>query len=98
MRLTGWIPDEELRGIYGKCIGTVNPSTYEGYGLAVSESLAAGLPTIASDIPPHREIGGDAVLYFEAGDEVELASLLESLAGDPVRRAELARAARRRHQ
>ncbi len=96
-RMTGWISDEELRALYEACCGTVNPSTYEGYGLSVAESLAAGLPTIASDIPPHREIGGDAVLYFEPGDAGSLAGLMLRLSRDPARRAEMALASRRRH-
>jgi glycosyltransferase involved in cell wall biosynthesis len=77
----GWLPDEELERIYERVLGTVNPSTYEGYGLPVAESLARGLPTIASDIPPHREIGGDAVLYFPPGDAAALAARIEELSG-----------------
>lgn len=96
--MTGWISDEELRDLYGESIGTISPSNYEGYGLSVSESIAAGLPTIASDIPPHREIGGDAALYFTPGDAVSLAALIRGLIADPARRAELAEAARKRHQ
>ncbi len=96
--MTGWISDEELRSLYGQSIGTISGSSYEGYGLSVSESLAAGLPTIASDIPPHREIGGDAALYFEPGDAAELARLIDGLVSDARRRGELARASRQRHE
>lgn len=34
----------------------VFPSDYEGFSLAMIEKMAAGLPVIASDIPPFREI------------------------------------------
>jgi glycosyltransferase involved in cell wall biosynthesis len=93
--LTGWIDDEGLERLYATCAGTVNPSTYEGYGLPVAESMARGLPTIASDIPPHREVAGEAALYFEPGDASELARTLVRLAGDrelQQRMGELARA------
>ncbi|MBK5233913.1 MAG: glycosyltransferase [Thermoleophilia bacterium] len=96
--MTGWISDEELRDLYGRSIGTISASSYEGYGLSVSESLAAGLPTVASDIPPHREIGGDAALYFTPGDADALARLIDAVVSDPGRRNELARAARQRHE
>jgi glycosyltransferase involved in cell wall biosynthesis len=94
--LTGWLPDEQLRGLYGRCSGTINPSTYEGYGLPVAESLADGLPTIASDIPPHREIAADAALYFAPGDAAALAGALGAFARDPELRDDLARRAAER--
>jgi glycosyltransferase involved in cell wall biosynthesis len=91
--LTGWLPDEQLRDLYGRCCGTINPSTYEGYGLPVAESLADGLPTIASDIPPHREVAGDAALYFEPGDAAALAAQLGAFLREPSLREDLARRA-----
>jgi glycosyltransferase involved in cell wall biosynthesis len=94
--LTGWLPDEQLRDLYSRCAGTINPSTYEGYGLPVAESLADGLPTVASDIPPHREIAGDAALYFEPGDATALAGLLDELRRDSGLRDDLARRAMER--
>jgi glycosyltransferase involved in cell wall biosynthesis len=68
---------------------------YEGYGLPVAESVARGLPTIASDIPPHREIGADAVLYFPPGDARALADRIAEARGryDELAGAALARSA-----
>jgi glycosyltransferase involved in cell wall biosynthesis len=40
----------------------------EGFGLVVAESLAAGIPTILSDIPPHREFGLPDRCYFPVDD------------------------------
>jgi hypothetical protein len=92
----GWVGDEELERLYATAVATVSPSTYEGYGFPVADSLARGLPTIASDIPPHREIGGDAVLYFPPGNATALAACIREL---PTRWEELAAAAltRARH-
>lgn len=96
--LTGWLPDEELRDLYGRCAGTINPSTYEGYGLPVAESLADGLPTIASDIPPHREVAADAALYFEPGNAIALADLLGRVVREPGLRDDMTRRAIERSQ
>lgn len=74
-----WVDEAELERLYARSLAAVSPSTYEGYGLAVAESLARGLPTIASDIPPHREIGGEAVLYFPPGDAAALAARVDEL-------------------
>ncbi len=93
VRFAGWLEELELERLYACAHASVSPSAYEGYGLPVAESLAFGLPTIATAIPPHREIGGNAVLYFEPGDAGALAAHLRLLARDEGRRAELAAAA-----
>ncbi|MGI8420921.1 MAG: glycosyltransferase family 4 protein [Gaiellaceae bacterium] len=75
----GWVDETELRGLYDGAYAVVCPSTYEGYGLPVAEGLAHGQAVVASDIPPHREIGGDAVSWFRPGDAGALAEALEAL-------------------
>jgi glycosyltransferase involved in cell wall biosynthesis len=99
VRLTGWIPDAELERLYTAALATIHPSRYEGYGLALAESLAHALPTLASDIPAHREVGGDAVLYFPSGDAGALAERMRELADNAELRADLsARALARSHE
>jgi glycosyltransferase involved in cell wall biosynthesis len=83
VRLLGWKSDGELRGLYAECLATVNPSTYEGYGLPVAESLSYGLPTIASDIPPHREVASEAALYFPPRDAEALAAAMRRIVEEP---------------
>ena len=90
VEVTGWVPEERLDALYRDAAVVVAPSTYEGYGLPVAESLARGRPTVASDIPPHRELGGEAVLYFPPGDADALAGRLREAVARP---AELAAAA-----
>jgi glycosyltransferase involved in cell wall biosynthesis len=88
----GWMEDERLDELYARTFATVNPSTYEGYGLPVAESLSRGLPTIASRIPPHEEVAGEAASYFEPGDAEGLADGMLRLS-DPAVRTALAEAA-----
>ena len=89
----GWVEEDKLERLYMTALATVSPSTYEGYGLSVGESVAYGLPTIASSIPPHREVAGDAALYFEPGNASELADCLRRVVGSQELRASLARRA-----
>ena len=48
--------EEELPGLLGDCAVALFPSYIEGFGLAVLEQLAAGLPTIAYDVSGPRQI------------------------------------------
>jgi glycosyltransferase involved in cell wall biosynthesis len=45
------------------------PSLAEGFGLPIVEALALGRPVLASDLPAHREAGGQAATYIDRHDE-----------------------------
>lgn len=47
------------------------PSKQEGFGIPLLEAGMIHLPIACTDIPPFREIGGDNVLLFSAGDSAE---------------------------
>ena len=51
----------------------------EGFGLPSLEALSCGLPTLLSDVPGQREIGGEAASYFRDGDARSLADALPAL-------------------
>ncbi len=55
----------------------VSPSFAEGFGLPLLEAMSAGSTVIASDIPPHREVGGEVPFYFPPGDPRSLANLID---------------------
>ena len=59
------------------------PSRKEGMPLAVLEAMALGLPVVASDIPAHREVLGDACEGLVEGTADAFASTLERLVSDP---------------
>jgi glycosyltransferase involved in cell wall biosynthesis len=87
VRLTGWIPRQELLQLYARADAFVYPSTFEGFGMPVLEALAAGIPTACSDIPPLREVAGDAALFFDPLDDASLARAILSIVSDqPLRR------------
>lgn len=59
----------------------VLPSRYEGFGLALVEAMAAGLPVIASDIdgPANIITDGKDGLLFESGSDEQLAEKIVTL-------------------
>jgi glycosyltransferase involved in cell wall biosynthesis len=62
-------------------------SRSEASSNAVLEYLAAGLPSVLSDIPANRELTDEVM--FEPGNAAQLATEIVSLWRDPARRARL---------
>ena len=68
------------------------PSVYEGFGLPVLEAMKAGAPVVSSDIPPIREVAGDAALYVSRPfDPACWREALLRVSDDATLRAELVR-------
>lgn len=75
----GNVAESQLPLYYQAADVTVLPSLDEGFGFPVLESLACGTPVVCSQAGPLPEIGGEAPLYFDPENEVELAKLLEKV-------------------
>src|SRR5580700_11249608 len=82
VRVTGWIPRDELMRLYAGARAFIYPSTFEGFGMPVLEAMAAGIPVACSDIPPLREVAGDAALFFDPSDDGAVAAALDRIASD----------------
>ena len=66
---------------------------------ALLEAMAMGGPVIAHDVPEHREVLGEAGVYFPFHDEPALAGAIDALLQDPALSLELqARARERVHE
>ncbi len=75
----------------------VFPSWYEAFGIALLEAMAAGLPSIASEVGGILELASTESAWFvRAGDESDLASALAGLGEDPALRRSLGLAASER--
>src|SRR5579864_1666718 len=84
VRLTGWIPRDQLYELFRGARGFIYPSTFEGFGMPVLEAMAAGVPVACSDIPPLREVAGSTVHYFDPSSDTALRDALERLAAGTI--------------
>ena len=92
VQVTGWVSRDDLYELYARARAFIYPSTFEGFGMPVLEALAAGIPTACSDIPPLREVAGDAALFFDPLDEDAIAAAIERVMTDASLRGRLAQA------
>ncbi len=69
----GPIPYSHLHRVYRACDVYVSPAYAESFAHPLVEAMSCGLPIVASDIAVHREICGDAALYFARFSPHELA-------------------------
>jgi glycosyltransferase involved in cell wall biosynthesis len=70
----------------------------EGFGAALAEAMALGMPCVVTDIGPMREVGGEdgAVRYVSPASPVELAAAAVALLDDLGERRRMSEAARKR--
>ena len=68
IKLLHHVNDADLARLYQHALMTVFPSLYEGWGLPVAESLAAGKCCLASGVASIPEVGGDLVDYVDPWD------------------------------
>jgi glycosyltransferase involved in cell wall biosynthesis len=95
VRETGALPDREVASLLRGARALLFPSFAEGFGLPLAESLALGVPAIASDLPALREVGGNVPDYIDPVDGAAWrAAVLDYARPDsPARRAQMARLA-----
>ncbi len=92
----GAVSESELSWFYENALALCFPSVAEGFGSPLVEALGAGLPIIASDIPPTREVAGDVPIYPSASEPSAWTEAIEALVSDPGLRQRKASEARRR--
>ena len=91
LRLTGYLDDEDLRGLYSSCRVFVYPSIYEGFGLPPLEAMACGAPVIAGNIATFQETLGGAAQLVEPHDVEALATSIIEILDNEDRRRTLSR-------
>jgi len=93
---TGYIPEEEKAALFKLARVFCSPSLYEGFGIPLLEAMRIGTPAVVSDIPPHHEVAGGAVLFFSPQDAADLKKKIARIDEDADLRERLVQAAKER--
>lgn len=72
----GAVPEEDLPALFSAASAFAFPSFYEGFGLPLLEAMATGTPVACSETPCLRELGDDAVAYFDPREADAIAQAL----------------------
>lgn len=92
----GSVSRKEKIRLMQRCSIYLQPSRFEGFGLAGLEAMACGAPVITSPVGAVTEVGGDVVSYVDGSVPEQIAESAERLLSDDARREEMGKAARKR--
>jgi glycosyltransferase involved in cell wall biosynthesis len=88
----GSVPYSLLHQVYRSADVYVTPAYAESFAHPLVEAMSSGLPVVASNLPVHREICGDAGVYFERFSPEDLAQRILAVAGSSELAGRLAHA------
>lgn len=89
----GRLEGERLATFYASADLFVFPSRTDTFGNVLLEAMSSGVPVVAADAAPTRELLRDGAcgVMADAASPLPMAEAIVSLAADPERRAQLAR-------
>jgi glycosyltransferase involved in cell wall biosynthesis len=73
-----WQSDQQITDAYREASVVVSTSRFEGLGLTPLEGIAIGVPTVASDIPSHREFTAGRARLVPLDNDIALASAIDN--------------------
>lgn len=87
--LSGFVDDDDLPSLYSGAKIFLYPSLFEGFGLPVLEAMACGVPVITSNCSSLPEIAGNAAMFVNPKNVVEIVNAMEILISNNNLREEL---------
>ena len=87
----GFIPQEDLVGLYNSGTCFVMPSLYEGFGLPILEAMACGCPVITSKEGSLVEVAADAAYFIDAYNTENIAEGIKKVSEEPKLQQELSK-------
>jgi glycosyltransferase involved in cell wall biosynthesis len=94
--LPGALYGSDYRTLQRHALVYIQATEVGGTHPAMIEAMASGGCVLAHDTPENREVGGDAVRYFEFRPVETLSGMLRECLGDPAGREAMRERARRR--
>lgn len=75
--LTGYVPEQDLVGLYSLCKLFVFPSWHEGFGLPALEAMSCGAAVISANTSSLPEVVGLDEAMFNPHDEAEITNKIK---------------------
>lgn len=82
VKAVGEVTPQEKLNLFSHAKLYLQPSYFEGFGLATAEAMAAGCCVITCDVGEVRNVVADGGFYVQPGRPVELADAVQSLLSD----------------
>lgn len=92
VRFAGHLSENDVGELMRASVALCAVSTGEGFGLPLVEAMYSGLPILASDIPPFREVAGAAARFVNPLSEADIAAGMAAMLRDTAARAEMSAA------
>ena len=82
VKFLGHVPETELGQLYSNASCLVFPSLHEGFGIPIIEAMSFGMPIVCGREASIPEVAGEAALYANARNPLELALALQRITED----------------
>ncbi|CAG0977930.1 Alpha-D-kanosaminyltransferase [Anaerolineae bacterium] len=86
IRVTGYVPDDDIVALMNGASAFLYCSLYEGFGIPVLEAMACGTPVVTSNTTSLGEIAGDAAECVDPENFDAIAAAIERVLTDSERR------------
>ena len=81
--------DDQMPSLFAHAKAFIYPSKMEGFGIPILDAFQCRCPTILSNCSCFPEIGGDAALFFDDGDDAGLRRAIVAVLDDASIRSQL---------
>ena len=82
IKFVGRVSDSEKINLYHRAKVYVQPSDFEGFGMAIAESMLCGTPAVTSRAGAVPEVAGELAVYVSPNSPQEIAKGIEQLISD----------------